>query len=158
MRLPLASKAGEVVKDVDVLNHGAPPWKEKDERSFVRERFVAEVWCRDQAPYGVGPRPAGGGSLVPYAVTLVELLAHLAGAELSFRREADLLGVSALSLPGGRQILIIERVYRDGTGILLAPPCHATARGLGPMKNVCRPGQHLRGLFPRAAVRPTLVG
>jgi len=58
---------------------------------------------------------------MPFAVTLVELLGQLAGAELSFRREADLLGVSALVLPGGRQILIIERVYRDGTGILLDP-------------------------------------
>ena len=58
---------------------------------------------------------------MPFAVTLVELLGQLAGAELSFRREADLLGVSALVLPGGRQILIIERVYRDGTGILFDP-------------------------------------
>jgi len=58
---------------------------------------------------------------MPFAVTLVELLGQLAGAELSFRREADLLGVSAVVLPGGRQILIIERVYRDGTGILLDP-------------------------------------
>jgi len=58
---------------------------------------------------------------MPFAVTLVELLAQLAGAELSFRREADLLGVSAVVLPGGRQILIIERVYRHGTGILLDP-------------------------------------
>lgn len=55
------------------------------------------------------------------AVTLAELLAQLAGAELSFRREADLLGVVHLMLPAGRQILIIERVYRDGTEILLDP-------------------------------------
>jgi hypothetical protein len=58
---------------------------------------------------------------VPDAVTLVELLAQLAGAELSFRREADLLGVTVLVLPGGRQVLVIERTYRDGTGILLDP-------------------------------------
>jgi hypothetical protein len=55
------------------------------------------------------------------AVTLAELLAQLSGAELSFRREADLLGVVLLMLPAGRQILIIERVYRDGTQILLDP-------------------------------------
>jgi hypothetical protein len=54
-------------------------------------------------------------------VTLVELLAQLTGAELSFRREADLLGVVVLVLPGGCQVLVIERVYRDGTGILLDP-------------------------------------
>ena len=58
---------------------------------------------------------------MPWAVTLVELLAQLAGAELSFRRESDLLGVTLVVLPGGRQVLIIERVYRDGTGILLDP-------------------------------------
>ena len=58
---------------------------------------------------------------MPNAVTLVELLAQLAGAELSFRREADLLGVAVLVLPGGRQVLVIERTYRDGTGILLDP-------------------------------------
>lgn len=48
-------------------------------------------------------------------------LAQLAGAELSFRREADLFGVSVLVLPGGRQVLVIERIYRDGTGVLLDP-------------------------------------
>ena len=58
---------------------------------------------------------------MPFNVTLVELLAQLAGAELSFRREADLFGVSALVLPGGRQVLVIERIYRDGTGVLLDP-------------------------------------
>jgi hypothetical protein len=58
---------------------------------------------------------------MPWAVTLVELLGQLAGAELSFRRESDLLGVALVVLPGGRQVLIIERVYRDGTGILLDP-------------------------------------
>lgn len=54
-------------------------------------------------------------------MTLSELLAQLAGAEPSFRREADLFGVEVLVLPGGRQVLIIERTYRDGTGILLDP-------------------------------------
>jgi len=55
------------------------------------------------------------------AVTLAELLAQLCGAEEPFRREADLLGVILLELPAGRQILIIERIYRNGTGILLDP-------------------------------------
>ena len=56
-----------------------------------------------------------------YSVTLVELLGQLAGAELSFRREADLLGVSAVVLPTERQVIVIERTYRDGTGILIDP-------------------------------------
>jgi hypothetical protein len=59
--------------------------------------------------------------MMPDALTLVDLLSQLAGAELSFRRESDLLGVSLVALPAGRQVLIIERVYRDGTGILLDP-------------------------------------
>src|SRR5262245_65863254 len=58
---------------------------------------------------------------VPFNVTLAELLTQLASAELSFRRETDLLGVCALVLPGERQVLIIERVYRHGTRILLDP-------------------------------------
>jgi hypothetical protein len=58
---------------------------------------------------------------MPFAVTLAQLLGQLACAELSFRREADLIGVSALVMPGGRKLLIIERVYRHGTGILLDP-------------------------------------
>jgi hypothetical protein len=58
-----------------------------------------------------------------YAISLVELLAQLAGAELSFRREDEneLLAVTVLVLPSGRQVLFVERTYRDGTGVLLDP-------------------------------------
>lgn len=57
------------------------------------------------------------------AISLVELLTRLAGAELSFRREDedDLLAVALLALPAGRQVLFIERTYRDGTKVLLDP-------------------------------------
>src|SRR5687767_14725818 len=57
------------------------------------------------------------------AISLVELLTQLAGAELSFRRESenDLLAVTILVLPTGRQFLFVERTYRDGTGVLLDP-------------------------------------
>jgi hypothetical protein len=57
------------------------------------------------------------------AISLVELLAQLAGAELSFRRESenDLLAVTILVLPTGRQLLFVERTYRDGTRVLLDP-------------------------------------
>lgn len=58
-----------------------------------------------------------------YAISLVELLTQLADAELSFRREDedDLLAVAVLVLPTGRQVLFVERTYRDGTGVLLDP-------------------------------------
>jgi hypothetical protein len=58
-----------------------------------------------------------------YAIGLVELLAQLAGAELSFRREDEenLMAVTVLALPSGRQVLFVERTYRDGTGVLLDP-------------------------------------
>lgn len=58
-----------------------------------------------------------------YAISLVELLTQLAGAELSFRREDenDLLVVTVLVLPNGQQALFVERTYRDGTRVLLDP-------------------------------------
>ena len=58
-----------------------------------------------------------------YAISLVELLTQLAGAELLFRREDedDLFAVTVLVLPTGRQVLFVERTYRDGTGVILDP-------------------------------------
>lgn len=58
-----------------------------------------------------------------YAIGVVELLAQLAGAELSFRREDEesWMAVTILALPSGRQVLFVERTYRDGTGVLLDP-------------------------------------
>jgi hypothetical protein len=58
-----------------------------------------------------------------YAIGLIELLALLAGAELSFRREDedDLYVATVLVFPNGRQVLFVERTYRDGTGVLLDP-------------------------------------
>jgi hypothetical protein len=54
-------------------------------------------------------------------MTLVELLAQLAGAELSFQRKRQLIAVALLVLPGGRQVLLSERTYRDGIHVLLDP-------------------------------------
>ena len=56
-----------------------------------------------------------------HSLTLVDLLTQLSGAELSFRRERDLIAVALLSLPAGRQVLLAERTYRDGTHVLLDP-------------------------------------
>ena len=55
------------------------------------------------------------------STTLLDLLTHLAGAELSFKRERDLIAVALLILPAGRQVLLAERTYRDGTHVLLDP-------------------------------------
>lgn len=58
-----------------------------------------------------------------HAISLVELLTQLAGADLSFRREDEdeLLALALLVLPAGRQVLFVERTYCDGTKVLLDP-------------------------------------
>jgi hypothetical protein len=58
-------------------------------------------------------------------ITLAGLLAELMGAELSFQREDDLelatLVVAVLTLPGGRQVIAVQRTYRDGIRVLIDP-------------------------------------
>jgi hypothetical protein len=89
---------------------------------LLAESPRAEIPISSRAKAGAGGRPESSSERsVPFNVTLAELLAQVAGAELSFRREADLFGVSVLVLPEGRQMLLIERIYRDGTGVLLDP-------------------------------------
>lgn len=58
---------------------------------------------------------------MPEVLSLVELLAQLGGAELALRRENALIAVAVLSLPGGRQVLFVERTYRPGIGVVLDP-------------------------------------
>lgn len=54
-------------------------------------------------------------------MTLIELLAELGGTDLLLRRtEAD-LAVAVIVLREGRQLLAIERTYREGIGIILDP-------------------------------------
>jgi hypothetical protein len=48
-------------------------------------------------------------------------LTQLAGAELSFQRQSNLVVVALLALPGGRQVLLSERTYRDGIRALIDP-------------------------------------
>ena len=55
------------------------------------------------------------------ATTLVGLLAELGGGALEIHREGDTLAVAVIAFPNGRQMLAIERTYRDGIGILLDP-------------------------------------
>src|SRR5918999_1024071 len=77
------------------------------------------------------PRPAPSLSFLDILpsmrgnITLAGLLAELVGAELSFQRDDDLelatLAVAVLTLPGGRQVIAVERTYRDGIRVLLDP-------------------------------------
>jgi len=53
--------------------------------------------------------------------SLVQLLAELGGAELVLRREDPTLAVAILALPGGRQVLVVERTYREGICTILDP-------------------------------------
>lgn len=55
------------------------------------------------------------------ATTLVQLLGELGGVELEFRRDDFVLAVAALSFKDGHQLLVIERTYREGIGVLLDP-------------------------------------
>ena len=54
-------------------------------------------------------------------MTLVELLTELTGAEIVLRREDDMLAVVVLVTSVGRQVLAMERTYRDGIHVLLDP-------------------------------------
>ena len=40
---------------------------------------------------------------------------------MSYKRECDLISIALLTLPAGRQVLLAERTYREGTHILLDP-------------------------------------
>jgi hypothetical protein len=54
-------------------------------------------------------------------MTLVELLANLGGVRLSFRRDGATLAAAVLELPGERQVLVIERTYRQGICAIVDP-------------------------------------
>ena len=53
-------------------------------------------------------------------MTLVELLAELGQAQLSVHRNAGTLAVAVFELQG-RQLLVIERTYREGVCVILEP-------------------------------------
>jgi hypothetical protein len=54
-------------------------------------------------------------------MSLVQLLTELGGAELVLRREDPTLAVAVLAMPGGRQVLAMERTYREGIRTILDP-------------------------------------
>ncbi len=57
------------------------------------------------------------------ALSFVDLLKELAGAELRLRREGDscLIDAVSLELADGRQILAVQRSYRDGVRVIFDP-------------------------------------
>ena len=54
-------------------------------------------------------------------MTLVELFAELGATEMMSRRSDALLDVAIVALPDGRNILAIERAYRDGIRLIFDP-------------------------------------
>lgn len=55
------------------------------------------------------------------SLTLLELPSEIGGVDLSFRREDASIAVALIALPGGRQLLTVERTYREGICVLLDP-------------------------------------
>lgn len=58
---------------------------------------------------------------MPETLTFVGLLGELGGVELLHRRCDATLEVALLALPKGRQLLALERTYREGICVILDP-------------------------------------
>jgi len=54
-------------------------------------------------------------------MTLIELLAEVAGIEVALRRETPVLSAAVVTAPAGRRVLALERTYREGIVVLLDP-------------------------------------
>ncbi len=54
-------------------------------------------------------------------ISFLELLAELGGATLTLQRNDATIAAAVIALPAGRQILAIERTYREGLCIILDP-------------------------------------
>lgn len=55
------------------------------------------------------------------SLTLLELLSEIGGVDLSFRRRDACIAVAVITLLGGRQLLAVERTYREGTCVIIEP-------------------------------------
>jgi len=68
---------------------------------------------------------------MPETISFLELLADLGGATLTLRRGDVTIAAAVIALPAGRQILAIERTYREGLCVILDPTPEEleTARG-----------------------------
>jgi hypothetical protein len=54
-------------------------------------------------------------------ISFLQLLADLGGATLTLQRGDATIAAAVLTLPAGRQILAIERTYREGLYVILDP-------------------------------------
>jgi hypothetical protein len=54
-------------------------------------------------------------------ISFLELLAELGGATLELQRGDPTIAAAVIALPAGRQILAIERTYREGLCVILDP-------------------------------------
>jgi hypothetical protein len=67
-------------------------------------------------------------------MTLVDLLAAYAGAATTHRRATPEIEAVALVFPNGRQMILLERTYRDGVAVIV-DPTEADLAAMGPRKN-----------------------
>ena len=58
---------------------------------------------------------------MPDTISFLELLAELGGATLTLQRGDPTIAAAVIALPAGRQILAIERTYREGLCVILDP-------------------------------------
>src|SRR6185295_2190156 len=58
---------------------------------------------------------------MPDTISFLELLAELGGATLTLQRGDPTIATAVIALPAGRQILAIERTYREGLKVILDP-------------------------------------
>ncbi len=80
---------------------------------------MADNTSTDTEPASSGDTPV---SIVERtALSLVELLAELGGAELLFRRDDACLAVAVVALADERRLIVVERTYRDGIQVILDP-------------------------------------
>lgn len=54
-------------------------------------------------------------------ISFLELLAELGGATLELQLGDPTIAAAVIALPAGRQILAIERTYREGLKVILDP-------------------------------------
>lgn len=60
-------------------------------------------------------------------MTLVDLLAAYAGAAATHRRATPEIEAVELAFPDGRRVILLERTYRDGVGVIVNPSAEEIA-------------------------------
>ncbi len=54
-------------------------------------------------------------------ISFLQLLAELGGATLELQRGDVTIAAAVIALPAGRQVLALERTYREGLRVILDP-------------------------------------